>query len=410
MTLETPIPSPCRVDKREAAEQLSRQAAPLSEDLRRQILRFPKPARTPIRKLIRICPRAGDLAETFPGLLHVLACGELPSDAHLHAIDLLDDGAQLKVVARAVNLPMWVRRLPPEAFDRPLRQIPSSNNFTRRIGARLPVRAKDSAAWLDAVCFANRAAGEDFALWLARQRSACHDGNIVDRTAILAAYAWHACNPETPAHTLVLSHWRPEMMLQTAVCAAKYWFNRLMLHVYAPEGSIIDPWLEPAHIDGYDFVPLTSAAELLQESQAMSNCADQFGFPIFTNRCRLFSIRNGPRRLATLQIANHHREKNVLSIVQLKARFNAPAPIEVWQAAYRWMAAQSRLLDPQAMHLPSPLRPSGAIWQRQLSDYRDATGGAPWLPTEPTAAAIERLENGLAGLARDCGVRSWLFT
>lgn len=386
----------------------------LPASVSRQVARFALDARAPIRKLIRRTPAASDLAEVFPGLLFSLACQRNDEAACQDAERLLAGGAQLKSVARAVGVPMWLRRLPPDAFIRgvtgDLSQLPRGEAFSRRVATRVAPRPADAADWLAAVSFAARAVDEDFALWIARQRPDCHRPCVTSRLAILAAYAWQAGNPGNEAADLVWTRWRPEMALETAVCAAQSWLNRLLAVLHLGEESEIDPWLTPAHIDGLEFVPLTRAKDLLAESRAMRNCTDQYAITLATGRARLFSIRReGGARVATLEIAAHPRERGALAIAQLKAHCNLPAPLDVWQAAHRFMALQSRLLEGHvARGAPLP-PPDRERWQGLLADYRRAVGGAPWLPEDPADRQMTGMQLAHATLARECGVRSWLF-
>ena len=103
------------------------------------------------------------------------------------------------------------------------------------------------------------------------------------------------------------------------------------------------------------------------------------------------------------------REPGVLDIVQLKARHNLPAPLEVWQAAHAWMASQKGLR--RAPPLVLPTRPlDGAQWAALMQPYRAMKGGAEWLPTNLSLSSLATLDSDMADLARRAGVSSWLFT
>lgn len=383
-------------------------ARPLPRRLSRQIARFDVAVRPAIRCLVREVPRAADLVDVFPALLYALASGHGSQTGRRRALELIDAGGPLKSVARHLEVPMWLRRLPPETFRGPLHAIPDSDGFSRRIVQRLPVRTAMAAAWLEAVCFAERAGTSEFALWIARQRPACFADRPEHRLCLLAAYAWFSQRADTAAGRLIWSRWRPEVSLDTAVCAAKSWFNRIVLTVQLPDGSVLDPWLQPGSAGGFDIVPLIDSTGLLEEAGAMNNCADQYARQLVTDRCRLFSVRHKGAHVATLEMAPHQRERRALAVAQLKGRHNMPAPLEVWQAVYQWLAGQQALIRP----LPSLLRPTTsdqAIWQHLMAPYRAATGGAPWIPDQLAPDQIEQLDGGLARLADACEIRSWLF-
>src|SRR5215472_16584616 len=98
-------------------------AAPVRE-LESQIRRFPRGFRRRLRKLVRGSSRLGDLLYTFPGLAFILAAGGRPHEARGQAVKLVKDGQSLAGAASAVDLPIWMKRLPPEAFSEPLETVP----------------------------------------------------------------------------------------------------------------------------------------------------------------------------------------------------------------------------------------------------------------------------------------------
>ena len=372
--------------------------------------RFAPVQRREVRRLLRLSPRLVDLAAIFPGAIHALVSPDYPSDRRRVAMELVLCGAPLKEVAAALGLPMWLRRLPPEAFTGPMPRLPQSETFARRIVNCLPQTRGESPLWLKSVAFAGEAAHDEFAVWLAQQSLYTGDGDPQRMFGVLAAYAWYSGQPYRPAHSLMMVPWRPEISFETALCAAKSWLNRVRLTLQLRPGVVTDPWLVPGEHKGLVFQPLMSADQLLEEAQAMHNCADQYADRVARDRSRLWSVRrrNG-QRLATLEIGQHPREAGVLDIVQLKARHNLPAPLEVWQAAHGWMSSQDGLRRAPPLVMPSrPLDP--AAWTALMQPYRDSKCGAPWLPVNLTLASLAAIDADMAELARRSGVSSWLFT
>lgn len=371
--------------------------------------RFEASTRREVRRLLRASPRVAEMASVCPAVVHVLAARVAPVAARRKARRQIEDGASLKAVAATLGLPLWLRRLPPEAFSGAVPPLPDGEAFARRIAARLPDRPGKAGRWLNSVAFAAAAADEAFAVWTAEQ-AAFHDSEASPRSfAILAAYAWFSRQPQTRAHELIVVPWRSEIAFDTALCAAKSWFNRMCLVLQLPPGVLTDTWLEPSEAMGYRFVPLLDHAALIEESRAMHNCADQYSERLSREKCRLFSVRRGDSRIATLEIGPHPREVGVLGIWQLKTRHNMPAPLDVWQAAYQWLAQQKEL-----KRLPPLVAGERAFdsetWRTLMAPYRAARGGAPWMPDQATRAAFQPLEAELAELALAGGVRSWLFT
>ena len=372
--------------------------------------RFAPDARKEVRRLLRLSPRLLDLAVIFPGALYAIATPQLPQPVRQQAFELVVSGSQLKQVAAVLGLPMWLRRLPPEAFVGTLEPLPQSEAFARRIVNCLPSTRSESAQWLRTLAFAAEAAHEDFAIWLAHQPVFAGDGDPRRLFAVLAAYAWYSGQPFKAAHSLMIVPWRPEISFETALCAAKSWLNRVRLTLQLKPGVIDDAWLEPGDAMGLTFVPLLTAEQLLEEAQGMHNCADQYADRIARDRCRLWGVRrrNG-QRIATLEIGQHQREPGILDVVQLKARHNLPAPLEVWQAAHLWMSQQKGLR--RAPPLVLPTRPlDAATWASLMQPYRAAKGGASWLPPSLTLAALGTLDTDMTELARRAGISSWLFT
>lgn len=373
------------------------------------IQRFPAPVRREIRRLIRTHPRAADLCQTFPGLLYAIAMRHGPASARLCALSGIDAGEPLKSIARILSLPMWLRKLPPEAFADLPAAFPQSAAFTRQIAHRLPRAPEEARCWLDAILFAHMAAGEDFAVWLAAQPIYSDPFEPRRALAILAAYAWHSGKPDSEAFKLIVVPWRQEIAFDTAMCAAKSWFNRVRLVLQMPHGAVRDCWLKPGTAMGYSFEPLLDADALLKEANAMHNCADQYAERIVRDKCRLFSVRRAGIRFATLEIGQHAREGGVLAINQLKARHNMAVTGEVWQAAHAWMATQSGLRRLPPLCLPETTWDQ-ACWERLLEDYRKAHAGAPWLDRAASHLVFAGLDADLSDLARRAGVSSWLFT
>lgn len=381
----------------------------LSDTSERAVLRFPAPARREIRRLMRTSPRITDLCDTFPGMLYALAVRHGPPSARLSALSSIEAGAPLRDAARTLGLPMWLRKLPPEAFAQLGGDIPQSAAFSRQVAHRLPRSAAESRTWLKCVRFANEACGEDFAVWAAAQPIHHNDFDPHRALAVLSAYAWFSLNRDTEAFKLIVVPWRPEIALDTAMCAAKSWFNRVRLVLQMPAGAVTDPWLKPGAAMGYTFEPLLNADQLLKEAAAMHNCADQYAERIIRDRCRLFSVRRNGVRIATLEVGQHARETGVLAINQLKIRHNMAAANEVWQATHAWMASQPNLRRTPPLTMPEAPWDLTAWWSL-LSPYRNAHSGAPWLDPNASHLVFAGLDADLSDLARSSGVSSWLFT
>lgn len=378
-------------------------------DVEALVDRFEGPRRANVRKLVTRSPRLLDLAVAFPGALYALAGRHGTLRRRHKAIDLVTQGAPLREVASVLDLPLWLRRLPPEAFSGPLTTLPKSDLFARRIANHLPTSAENSSFWLNSVIFGARACDDYFALWLAQQAIFMEPGEPDRLFGLLAAYAWFSNADLARARGLIVVPWRPEMALDTAVCAAKSWLNRMRLVLQLRRGVLTDPWLEPGEARGFSFVPLLDQETILAEAHAMQNCADQYADRLARDKCRLFSIRRRGVRVATLEIGPHPREAGVLAISQLKARHNLPASAEAWQAAHTWMGEQKELKRPSVGAQPDrPL--DSETWAALMATYRARKDGAPWIPERANRDSFLILDAGIGELARRAGITSWLFT
>ncbi len=373
------------------------------------VRRFDPSVRRTLRRLVYSSSRVADLAAVFPGLAYALASRRRSIKQRRQARELVEAGAQLRAVARAMEIPLWLRRLPPEAFRGELSPIPASDTFGRRIVNHLPVIKEESALWLSTVLFGAKAGDEYFALWLAGQEIYHDKGKADELLPALAAYAWFSGAERTQANKLIVVPWRPGMAFDTAVCAAKSWLNRIRLVLQLRSGILTDPWLEPGDAMGFTFLPLLEQSLILSEAQSMHNCADQYSDRLSREKCRLFSMRRKGQRVATLEVGPHPREPGMLTVTQLKGRHNMPAGNEIWQAAYAWLASQTHLKRAPSHAPPErPLDPE--IWEKMMLPYRLARRGAPWIPEMLSKTAFQDLDAGLSDLARRGGVSSWLFT
>lgn len=385
------------------------EAVDVSDEIEALIRRFDASSRRTVRRLLYSSPRFVDLATVFPGALHAIAVRRGPATRRRRAIELVETGAQLKDVARALDMPLWMRRLPVEAFKGPIPMVPATEMFARRVVNHLPTAPHESELWLRSMAFASNACNEYFALWLAGQPLFTDPGTPERLFGTLAAYAWFSSADETRAHSLIVVPWRPEMAFDTAVCAAKSWLNRMRLVLQLRPGAITDAWLVPGEANGLAFVPLVEQSEILAEAHAMQNCADQYGDRLARDKCRLFSVRRKGARIATLEIGPHQRETGVLAINQLKARHNMPASAEIWQAAHLWLSGQRDIRRQPPLVVPERLL-DGQAWESLMMPYRLAKRGAPWVPESASLATFAELDSAMADLARRGGVSSWLFT
>jgi hypothetical protein len=244
-------------------------------------------------------------------------------------------------VAAEARVPPWLRKLAPELCPTPLPALPDSLYLRRHIVNHLPHKARHAAFWFDAVSDALTFSTEGFAVWCARHVAKRGKGAVECRN-LLGLWAWFSMQPGTEAHALIAKPWTPDVEPQAAVLKARAWLVAVKLHLYLGDGAIADGWFEPGTVDGYDFVPLDSAAAITAEAEAMENCLRTYGGRVANDRTRLWSLRRDGRRVATMNVG-WCRQDPLPVVWELKLANNREAPAALWLTARRWLLAQDLL-------------------------------------------------------------------
>src|SRR5262249_40397692 len=140
--------------------------------------------------------------------------------------------------------------------------------------------------------------------------------------------------------------------------------------------------------DGYEFVPLDSAARLAEEAAAMENCLRTYDYDVVGDHCRLWSVRREGQRIASFEV-RRDRDRPLLHIAQLNGMRNEPAPIEIGWLATRCLHQHDL---PSIRPEPRPheaAEPDTAAWRRLWRPYWLAKRRLPsWLPLGPSWAAF----------------------
>src|ERR1051326_8376182 len=102
----------------------SRREAAHADMLERRLRRYHPRFRRAVGALALRHARIADLAASFPALLFALAVPR-PAFDPACVIASVIDGCSLTEAAAATDLPTWLRKLPPEAFVRPIEGLPN---------------------------------------------------------------------------------------------------------------------------------------------------------------------------------------------------------------------------------------------------------------------------------------------
>jgi hypothetical protein len=190
---------------------------------------------------------------------------------------------------------------------------------------------------------------------------------------------------------MIRKPWTPDMRIGSALGAAEEWRMNICLCANLGRGPIRDLWLRSARVSGYDFVPLASVSEIVEEAAAMRNCLRSYGHSLAHNRSRLWGMRKNGRRVATLSVAIGYHDP-LPNVVQLKAAGNEDVSPDVWWAARQWLHLHDL---PQVDTKPrdrgtAPL--DRATWISFWRPYWLAKRQIPeWLPLAPSREALEAL-------------------
>ena len=366
------------VSRLERSSQL-KQGSPAGKPDACQAHAFAGSFRKPIDQLTRSAPPLADLARSFPALLFALATDYGAPSARQHTVRLVVEGAPLAEAARALGLPLWLRRLPPAAFREPLVDIPASETFATRARSLMPTGDLESRVWLWGLLYGARFCDETFALWAAGWlgRSA-HIFSLPygeDTFRYLTAWGWASRHSRGALHRLLPRTWSSGAGLRRALDDLGAWRLRIDLALCLAERAGAG-WARPGSCDGYDFVALESAEDFLAEARVMSNCLDIYAAKLRLNRSSIYSMRRHQEHVAVVEIGPHPDDPRVPALLQLRGPRNRRLDPDVWQACYLWLAThQSPCERPRLTPTPSRGRATAnALWHDYL-DWQAARGG-----------------------------------
>jgi hypothetical protein len=363
-----------------------REAAPA--DVReRRLRRYHPGCRDAVRTLALRHARIADLAASFPALLFALAAPR-PAFDPAPVIARVIDGCSLAEATAAACVPMWLRKLPPEAFVRPIAGLPDSELFRHRIANHLPRSPKLASTWLQLVTDTAALAHEPAALWIAREFVRAPRRFPSSRLRLICLWSWFSTRPATPANELIGRPWTPDIGITAALSAANEWRTTIALHANLGREPIADMWLEAGHMAGYDFLPLNSVAAITDEADAMHNCLRTYGYSLAHNRSRLWSVRRNGERIATLRVGIMHRDP-LPKIIELEGAGNTKASRELWWIARQWLQSHDLLQIDTQEHRWNTAPLDRATWLSLWRPYWLARRRIPdWLPIAPSRDAL----------------------
>lgn len=360
-----------------------------AEEIEQQIARYDKSVRRRLRKLSRLSPRLADLIDSFPAAAYVIATQSVTPEQAGEAVRRVKDGCALREVAQPLGLPMWLKRVPPEAFSGVIAGVPDGDKFARQIAGRIPRDPDKAVSWLAGVCYAGKAADVDFALWIASHRPLVRRplAGGCNPLRPLAVFAWFSALPGGPARDLIEKPWQPSMRLETAVRGMQGWLDG-MAQAFRPTRPRRGPGrYSMKSPSGLRMVPLRTGAQLRDEGQQMDHCVGTYAQAVASGQCLIFSVREGARRLATVELRRQSRS-NAYSITQLQGPGNSRVSENVWHFTHDWVKRFS--VNPEIANdgVESGFVVKKTDWFRYFGPYIHAKGEAGF---EPRPQSLELL-------------------
>lgn len=368
--------------------------------LETQIKRYHRSYRRRLRKLVRHSSRLGDLAYTFPAAAFALVSGRVTPDRRGEAVRMVVNGRSLQDVAAALDLVGWTRRLPPEAFRRPLGVLPEGVRFARKVAGRMPDDPAAVAPWLAAIEAGYEVADEDFALWLAGLRIYGRPdlGELPVRP--LGIYAWFSRQDDVRGRRLMDKPWHAQLRYAAAIQQMQGWYERIVADL-----TRADLKRGPGRYSrrrrnhGYAFVPLLTAEDLREEGRIMKNCVGSYAGMVAARECAIFSIRRGSFRTATLEVRWDRYGQRGPWIAQIEAAGNTRAPDAVVEVAREWLSEQDNLVHVSQIR-DGRLTMDATRWKALWLPYVTAKGGKHLPLDRPDANVLANLIADIDGLAR----------
>jgi hypothetical protein len=368
------------------------------------IVRFRRTYRRRLRRLVRLGDPLADLVVAFPAAAFALATDFGTSDQRRSAVQLVKAGRPLKLIAKALGLPFWTRKLPPEvfAFDLP-RDLPRDEAFGQRLVGFIPdAERPEMAGWFAGTLEVTRLAGEEPALWLARHPQLSPQQGELAPVQLFALLAWVSGEPDAFAARFLAGKWSKALAVGGLGKRATEWVQGLVVELAIGRNGLVDPWLNGGRAGAYKFTPIVSVDALNAEAEAMENCVASYGADLAQGRCRLFSVRRGTTPVATLEVRPHPMHERIPQITELRGRENVDVPAHVWKAAFQWLAQQQDYNLPLTYgggYLPG-ITPNGTTWRQLWRPYWRDRGEHPLLPEEPTQDAVQAMVSAAHVLAQ----------
>jgi hypothetical protein len=357
------------------------------QDLLKQLERFPRRSRKAIAIVAMRHPALLDLAASFPALLYACTFLKRGEDrASLCAQVIM--GTPLRDLARVAALPWWTRKLPPEVLGEALATLPRGDFAERHVANVIPTGVKNLTRWLELVSYAQKVAGDGFALWIAKNFEHCKRSETLQLRS-LGLWAWYSAHPESFAGGLVLRKWTPAISWSQADNAKDCWFESLELFLYLGDRRVHYAAQTTPAYGQHSFVPLTSAVEIFDECKKLKNCMRTYGESIFDQTRRFISVRRNGKTVA-LACLREGKGQRSMNIEELAGPRNTEVSQILAEDVRQWLIEQDPFLFDSVVG-PFECGMSTMLWHRIWKPYWKQASRPAWLPLSLDNNAYGRL-------------------
>ena len=346
--------------------------------------------RQSIYEAVACSHRALQLAETFP-VLALAIYSEEHSRANMEeGAEMVRAGAPLNHIASVMKVPMALRKIKPGAADVGLGLVKIFSDTPNLIHSFMPDTTPAMKVWLLAVHHASQLGGP-FVGWTAK--NSMRFGRAKDEVLaplynisdwVKASYA--ASVPEhvlralqAPGNTdvggqFVTRPFSPNMSLRTVARLSDEWHEAVANNMGETGGgtrpAFPPPWIKGAKINGYEIVPIESAADLYLEGKKMHHCVGTYAWRVASGEAFLYSVRENEQRVATIMLV---AEDGKPKIGGASGPYNARLPKKTITAVHRWLRGQRIIQPPKPKERDDiiPLGPDTAEYQAAGGDLDD---------------------------------------
>jgi hypothetical protein len=349
-------------------------------------------------------PRLADLARTHPILFVALATGYGDPLRRAAAIDAALSGVRLRKVCELVGIPFCLRGVPRGLCPLPLPHADWTPDASAVLAQFIPDDWLTLCNWVHAVFFANGAAGEGFALWLALRHELFKGQHFSSNHLLpVALYAWFAQHPEHELHALLPARWQARNGSKRVLCATRAWLYRICCRIYLPCADDGHDEAVRHNMGPFHAIALTDYRTLLAEQKVMDNCLDRYGRRIALGTHAIFSLRtHSGVRIANFEVGLHAPDGPL--VTEIKGRSNAPVPAEIYDPVLRWVAAASPTLRRSGIERNE---------RENLAEDNFARLIAPYIQDHQHVATrygpitLDSLERDMDALARQLHINNW---